>query len=82
MMPGRRKPPINTKGKKASKKTVLRMLSYMKPYTGHLIVVAICIILSSIVAVIGSMFIQTVIDDHIKPYAVTSHSLFRHSHSR
>lgn len=67
MMPGRRKPPINTKGKKASKKTVLRMLSYMKPYTGHLIVVAICIILSSIVAVIGSMFIQTVIDDHIKP---------------
>ena len=67
MMPGRRKPHIDLKGKKASKKTVLRMLSYMKPYWWHLAVVAICIIVSSIVAVIGSMFIQTLIDDHIKP---------------
>ncbi|MBR3750364.1 MAG: ABC transporter ATP-binding protein [Clostridia bacterium] len=67
MMPGRRRPPINTKGKKASKKTVLRMLSYMKPYTWQLIIVAVCILLSSVVAVIGSMFIQTLIDDHIKP---------------
>ncbi len=68
MMPGgRRRTPIDIKGKKASKKTILRLFSYMKPYKWHLISVVVCIVISSIVAVIGSMFIQTLIDDHIKP---------------
>lgn len=48
-------------------KTVKRLLTYFKNYRLRLIFVVICIILSCISAVAGSMFIETLIDDYITP---------------
>ena len=48
-------------------KTVKRLLSYLSDYKAHLIAVVICIILSALAGVAGSMFIKTLIDDYIVP---------------
>lgn len=51
--------------------TVKRLLSYIfSNYKGRFFLVLICIIISSVVNVIGSMFLQTLIDDYITPLAV------------
>ena len=50
------------------KKTVKRLLSYFSgKYKFTLIVVVICILLSTLAGVIGSLFLQVLIDDYIKP---------------
>ncbi|MDO5843672.1 MAG: ABC transporter ATP-binding protein [Methanocorpusculum sp.] len=49
-------------------KTIKRILSYMTgPYKAILVAVFICIILSSVTGVIGSMFIEVLIDDYVVP---------------
>lgn len=48
-------------------KTLLRLLSYMKEYKGSLVFVTVCILLSSIAGAVSSLFLQTLIDDHIVP---------------
>lgn len=58
-MPGR--------GAKDAKKTFKRLLSYLLEYKVQFIFVLICIAFSSIAGVIGSMFLETLIDDYIKP---------------
>ena len=51
--------------------TVKRLLSYIfSNYKGRFFLVLICIIVSSVVNVIGSMFLQTLIDDYITPLAM------------
>ena len=72
MMPGRKPhgphgPQMGLKGKKADKKTILRLLSYMKEYKVQLVIVALGIILSAVAGVAGSMFIKTLIDSYIEP---------------
>ena len=72
MMPGGkphgpRGPQMGLKGKKADKKTILRLLSYMKEYKVQLVIVALGIILSAVAGVAGSMFIKTLIDSYIEP---------------
>lgn len=72
MMPGRKShgphgPQMGLKGKKADKKTILRLLSYMKEYKVQLVIVALGIILSAVAGVAGSMFIKTLIDSYIEP---------------
>lgn len=52
---------------KISGKTVKRLLSYLKPYRSQLILVTVCIILSSLVSVASSLFLETLIDDYISP---------------
>lgn len=53
---------------KPDMKTVGRMMSYMTGrYRFQFILVLICILASSVVGVIGSMFLQTLIDDYITP---------------
>ena len=53
---------------KDQKETIKRLLSYItKDYKMPFIGVLVCIILSSIAGVVGSMFIQTLIDDYIEP---------------
>ncbi|MDE7390149.1 MAG: ABC transporter ATP-binding protein/permease [Lachnospiraceae bacterium] len=48
--------------------TVKRLLSYIfSDYKGRFILVLICILLSAVVGVAGSMFLQTLIDDYIMP---------------
>ena len=68
-MPG----PINRRGfgkqkPKDIKKTMNRLLSYLgASHKIQLAVVLVCIIISSIASVIGSMFIKTLIDTYIAP---------------
>ncbi len=64
-------PPVRMRGDgrkaKNPKKTLLRLLSYMKPYRATLIVVVLCILLASFAQAASSKSIQYVIDDYIKP---------------
>ncbi len=49
-------------------KTLKRLLGYtFRDYKLHFAAVVVCIIISSVAGVLGSMFIQTVIDDYITP---------------
>jgi len=53
---------------KIDKNVVKRLLSYIfKDYKKEFILVIICIILSSVASVAGSLFIQVLIDDYIEP---------------
>ena len=52
---------------KIDTKTLKRLLTYMKPYRGTMIVVTICILLSAIAGAVSSMFLQTLIDSYIVP---------------
>ncbi len=66
-------------GRKAKdgKKTLKRLLSCIfKDYKLHFFVVLIFIIISSLVGVAGSLFIETLIDDYITPMLKTSSTDF------
>lgn len=54
-------------------KTLKRILSYVgREYKFHIIGVFICIILSSLAGVVGSLFLQKLIDNYIQPMLTTS----------
>ena len=53
--------------RKLDKKTLKRLLSYMKNYKGTLVLVTVCILLSSVAGAAASMFLQSLIDDYITP---------------
>lgn len=61
-----------SQGKKIDGKTVKRLMKYVKEYRVSFIVVAVSIILSAVTGVIGSMFLQVVIDDYITPMLTQS----------
>ncbi len=48
-------------------KVIKRLLSYMKPFRKQLVLVAVCIVVSSVASVSSSLFIKTLIDDNIMP---------------
>ncbi|MGN0679404.1 MAG: ABC transporter ATP-binding protein [Oscillospiraceae bacterium] len=52
---------------KVNGKTIKRLFSYMKPFTPHLIIVCVCILLTSGASVASSLFLKTLIDDYILP---------------
>ena len=56
-------------GRKAKdpKKTMARLLGYMKPYRARLIGVVICIILATVAQVAGNASLNTLIEDIVKP---------------
>ena len=64
-------PPIRMKGDgrkaKNPKKTLTRLLSYMKPYRFSLILVFICILISSLATAISSYSLDPLINDYIVP---------------
>ena len=65
---GHGKPPKGARvPMKFDMKVIKRLLSYMKPFRKQLIVVAVCIVISSIASVSSSLFIKTLIDDNIMP---------------
>jgi ABC-type multidrug transport system, ATPase and permease components len=71
--PVRRKPPRP----KDTKKTIGRLMSYVTgTYRIRFAIVLVCILLSSIAGVIGSMFIQTLIDKYITPLLGMEHPMF------
>ncbi len=72
--PGAGMPPKMVKNKK---KTAKRLLGYItKNYKKHLVIVFICIILSSVAGVAGSMFLGTLIDDYISPLLLEPNPVF------
>ena len=59
------------------KGTLKRLLSYvLKNYKKQFIFVFICIIISSIASVAGSLFLQTLIDDYISPLLKDKNPIF------
>ena len=66
-------PPVHMKGDgrkaKNPKKTLFRLLSYMKPHWATMTVVVICILLSSLATALSSYSLDPLINDYIKPMA-------------
>ena len=64
-------PPVRMRGDgrkaKNPKKTLSRLLSYMKQYRATMIVVIVCILLSAVAQVAASKSLQYVVDDYITP---------------
>lgn len=59
---------VVTDGRKMDTKTAKRLINFItKNNKKQLIFVIVCILLSSVVGVIGSLFLRTVIDDYITP---------------
>ena len=70
-------PPMGPPGMgKINMATIKRILSYLKKYKASLIVVLVCILLSSLASVASSLFIQTLIDDYITPLLSQSSPVF------
>lgn len=57
---------------KMDKVTMNRLLSYLKEYKLRFTVVLICILISAVAGVAGSLFLQVVIDDYITPLLQTA----------
>lgn len=49
------------------KGTIKRLIGYISKYKLRLLIVFICIIISAVAGVMGSLFLQTLIDDNITP---------------
>ncbi len=64
-------PPVKMRGDgrmaKNPKRTMLRLLSYLKKYLPVLIVVLLCILMTSIAQTTGSRSLGTLVDDYILP---------------
>ena len=64
-------PPVRMRGdgRKASnpRKTLLRLLSYLKKYTRTLVLVLVCILLASVAQAQGSRALGPLVDDYILP---------------
>lgn len=58
---------INMKSPKVDIKTLKRLISYIKKYKIQVVIVIICLILSTIATVFGSVYIKTIIDNYITP---------------
>ena len=58
------------------KKTLKRLLSYMKAYRFKLILVFVCIAVSAFASVMSSLFLQQLIDDYIAPLLLESAPVF------
>ena len=58
---------VRVPGQKADMKTVKRVLKYLFAYKWKLAFVMVCIIVSALAGVYGSKFLQTLVDDYIKP---------------
>ena len=64
-------PPVKMMGDgrkaKNPKKTLSRLMGYMKPYKWRLVGMVVCIILSTVAQVASNSSLSTLIDDYIKP---------------
>ena len=73
-------PPVHMRGDgrkaKNPKKTLLRLLSYLKPYAPSLLVVLVCIFLAAYASTRGSTALGTLVDDYILPMVATGSADF------
>ena len=58
---------MNNKKPEIKKGTIKRLLSYLGNYKKLLILVFVCILVSSVTGVLGSLFLKSLIDDYISP---------------
>lgn len=58
------------------KEALKRLLTYLDKYKVALIIVIICILISSVTGAVSSMFLQTLIDDYITPLLLTDNPIF------
>ena len=74
----RGKAPVGFSGlKKMNKNTIKRLLSYVTGKNKLIFgVVLLCILISSVAGVIGSLFLQTLIDDYIAPLTLEANPVF------
>lgn len=52
---------------KMDKRTLKRLMGYMKPYRGKMILVFFCILMTAGASVMSSLFLESLIEDYIKP---------------
>ena len=57
--------PVNLKA--LNKNVINRLMSYLRAYRFPLLVVLVCIVAAAISSVVGMTFLETIIDDYIKP---------------
>ena len=73
-------PPVKMRGDgrkaKNPKKTLLRLLSYMKQYTPTLVIVMVCIILTSVAQAQGNRALGPLVDDYILPMVASGSTDF------
>ena len=73
-------PPVRMRGDgrkaKNPKQTLLRLLSYMKPYIPRLLIVMLCIIATAIAQTTGSENIGRLVDDYILPMVASGSTDF------
>ena len=73
-------PPVKMRGDgrkaKNPKKTLLRLLSYMKGYIPILLLVLVCIIVTAIAQTTGSKSIGTLVDDYLLPMVASGSTDF------
>ena len=55
---------------------IKRLLQYLNAYRWQLIVVMLCIVASAITSVVGMTFLETIIDEHIKPLLLVAEPNF------
>ena len=63
-------------GQKIDIKSIKRLLAYLMKHKAVLIVVAVCIIISSLTGVASSIFLQILIDQHIMPILASPNPVF------
>ena len=75
--PGGRRGMMGGKRSKNPKKTLGRLMKYIqKGYGVQFVVVLICILLSAVANVAGSMFLKSLIDDYISPLLLQASPVF------
>ena len=62
--------------KNLKKGTIKRLLQLLRPYRLHMLVVAVCIIASALAGTVTMTYMETIIDDHIKPMLLSGSSDF------
>jgi len=63
-------------GAKIEKGTIKRLLTYLGDYKFRLLFVVVCILVSAVAGVASSLFIQSLIDDHILPLLTAANPQF------
>ena len=66
--------PVNMKA--FDKSTMKRLLAYLGAYKFSFFVVIVCIIAAAITSVLGMTYMETIIDDHVKPMLLQSSTDF------
>ena len=73
-------PPVKMRGDgrmaKNPKKTLLRLIRYLKKYIPVLTIVLLCIFMTALASIAGSRALGTLVDDHILPMVASGSTDF------